>query len=291
MKKNGGYWAILAAICIVVVASYAITTHESFLRPTQSPKPASLTAGVGTSHSKPPVVAVTPPAPAPQLAQYIEIMGGCNWAYVGTCVKARSGPGTDYPIVSNLRTGMVLAIANATTTDGQQWYEVQFDSEVRYPERITSDWYVAADPTSVRLFEDPGVEDLTRGEDVSTKKVIVVDLSKEMLYAYDDGTLYMQDPISTGLELTPTPKGVFTIYRKTPTRYMQGPIPGVSDQSYDLPGVPWDLYFTNDGAVIHGAYWHNHFGQPWSHGCVNLSPQEAKRLYEWAVVGMPVIVQ
>lgn len=72
---------------------------------------------------------------------------------------------------------------------------------------------------------------------------------------------------------------------------MQGPIPGVSDQYYDLPGVPWNLYFTVDGAVIHGAYWHNHFGEPWSHGCVNLPPQEAKRLYDWADLGTPVIVQ
>jgi lipoprotein-anchoring transpeptidase ErfK/SrfK len=123
-----------------------------------------------------------------------------------------------------------------------------------------------------------------------TKKRIVVDVSKETLSAYDGDTLFMQESISTGLDDTPTPFGTFSIYKKTPSRYMQGPIPGVSDQVYDLPGVPWNLYFTVDGAVIHGAYWHNHFGEPWSHGCVNLSPQNAKKLYDWADVGIPVVV-
>jgi lipoprotein-anchoring transpeptidase ErfK/SrfK len=72
---------------------------------------------------------------------------------------------------------------------------------------------------------------------------------------------------------------------------MQGPLKGVSGQVYDLPGVPWDLYFTAEGAVIHGAYWHDKFGQPWSHGCVNLSPQNAKKLYLWADIGTTVIVR
>lgn len=72
---------------------------------------------------------------------------------------------------------------------------------------------------------------------------------------------------------------------------MQGASDGQEDQYYDLPGVPWNLYFTYDGDVIHGAYWHNSFGQKWSHGCVNMPPQIAKKLYEWAVVGTPVIVE
>jgi lipoprotein-anchoring transpeptidase ErfK/SrfK len=65
----------------------------------------------------------------------------------------------------------------------------------------------------------------------------------------------------------------------------------VSDEYYDLPGVPWDLYFTVDGAVIHGAYWHEEFGQRWSHGCVNLPPDQAEKLYKWADIGMSVLVQ
>ena len=101
----------------------------------------------------------------------------------------------------------------------------------------------------------------------------------------------MEEPVSTGLELTPTPRGVFSVYKKTPTRYMQGPLPDISDQYYDLPGVPWNLYFTKQGAVIHGAYWHNSFGTPWSHGCVNLPPEKARELYLWAELGTQVLVR
>jgi lipoprotein-anchoring transpeptidase ErfK/SrfK len=135
---------------------------------------------------------------------------------------------------------------------------------------------VAADPEAVRLVEDSGDSESQPGVAASTTKRIVVDLSQEKLYAYDGDTLFMQEAISNGLDATPTPKGTFTVYKKTPSRYMQGPIEGVSDQYYDLPGVPWNLYFTVGGAVIHGAYWHDHFGEPWSHGCVNLPPDQVR---------------
>lgn len=223
---------------------------------------------------------------------YIEIVDGCGPYYdVSPCVNMRSGPGVEFPIVSRLRTGMVLKVEGTLVQGGYQWYKIIFDGEIRYPERVTGDWYVAADPESVRPFSDPGDSAYMMPVNASTTKRIVVNRSEEMLYAYDGDVLYMKEPISTGLEFTPTPRGIFSVFYKTPSRYMQGPIPGVSDQEYDLPGVPWNLYFTSDGAVIHGAYWHDHFGQPWSHGCVNLAPQNAKKLYEWADLGTPVVVE
>ena len=73
---------------------------------------------------------------------------------------------------------------------------------------------------------------------------------------------------------------------------MQGPLPNLIDQQYyDLPGVPWNLYFTDGGAVIHGAYWHNSFGMRYSHGCVNVPPSQARELYNWAPLGTKVIVK
>ncbi len=226
------------------------------------------------------------------LFNYIEIIGGCDWSYTGTCVNMRSGPGTQFPIVTRLRTGIVLKVeASTTAADGHNWYKVIFDGEIRYPERVKGDWYVADDAEDVRPFTDNGDSQSKPGVVASTTKRIVVNLSHEMLYAYDGDTLFMEEPISTGLEMTPTLPGHFTVYKKTPSRYMQGPIPGVSDQDYDLPGVPWNLYFTVDGAVIHGAYWHNHFGEPWSHGCVNLPPDQAQKLYQWTVLGTPVTVE
>ena len=72
---------------------------------------------------------------------------------------------------------------------------------------------------------------------------------------------------------------------------MQGPIPGQTNDDYDLPGVPWTMYFTDDGAAIHGAYWHDEFGFQHSHGCVNLPLNLARKLYEWTPLGTLVIVQ
>ena len=220
--------------------------------------------------------------------QYIEVTQGCNHDFTGTCVNLRSGPSTEFPVVERLRTGVVLKVDSTVTVDGKDWYLIEQDASIRFPERITSDWYVYAD--AVDLFTDDGVKELTKTS-AATTKTIIVNLTEEMLYAYDGDVLYMKAPISTGLELTPTPAGTFKVFRKTPSRYMQGPLPGVSSQVYDLPGVPWDLYFTYEGAVIHGAYWHDNFGQKWSHGCVNLSPQIAKKLYLWADIGTQVTVQ
>lgn len=234
-----------------------------------------------------PVAPTTTPA---HLYPYLEVTAGCGPYYTsGTCINMRSGPGVEYPVVARLRTGIVLKIAETVTVDGREWYKIEQDSELRYPERVTSDWYVAADV--VRLLQDDGDHRLLHAANESTVKNIVIDVSEQTLYAYNGNWLFMEQPISTGLEFTPTPRGTFTVYKMTPSRYMQGPIPGLSDQAYDLPGVPWNLYFTKDGAVIHGAYWHDHFGQLWSHGCVNLPPDKAKELYEWAEVGMTVTVR
>lgn len=248
----------------------------------------TLPAAIGTLQEDPPPAASS--TPKPDLYKYIEVTDSCGPYYdKGVCVNMRSGPGTGYPMVERLRTGVVLRVVDTVTENGSEWYKIGFDGELRYPERVAGGLFVSAGV--VRLFFDDGNHVLEKGASISTDKIIIVDRSEEMLYAYDGDTLFMKEPISTGLEFTPTPLGTFTIYKMTPSRYMQGPIPGVSDQYYDLPGVPWDLYFTYGGAVIHGAYWHDKFGEPWSHGCVNLPPQKAKELYQWAEVGASVTVR
>jgi lipoprotein-anchoring transpeptidase ErfK/SrfK len=56
---------------------------------------------------------------------------------------------------------------------------------------------------------------------------------------------------------------------------------------YDLPGVPWISYFTESGISFHGTYWHNNYGRPRSHGCVNLTPKAAKWIYRWTLPIVP----
>ncbi|MGA9378208.1 MAG: L,D-transpeptidase, partial [Phormidium sp.] len=58
---------------------------------------------------------------------------------------------------------------------------------------------------------------------------------------------------------------------------------------YDVPNVPHTMYF-HRGYAIHGAYWHNRFGTPVSHGCINVAPNHAAWLFNWANVGTPVVV-
>ena len=223
------------------------------------------------------------------LFEYIQVADSCGPHFKGDCVNVRSGPGVDFPAVMKLRNGAVLKVGGKVERDNHTWYKIVFNEQIRYPERVRRDWYIAADYVSALL--DEGDRDLTHGVNASSTKRIVVERGKQKLYAYDGEELFMEAKISTGLELTPTPRGTFIIYKKTPSRYMQGPIKGIADQYYDLPGVPWNLYFTNEGAVIHGAYWHDNFGHPSSHGCVNLSPEEAQQLYLWADVGTRVTVR
>ncbi|MDO8504492.1 MAG: L,D-transpeptidase family protein [Candidatus Liptonbacteria bacterium] len=223
------------------------------------------------------------------LFEYIEINEGCGPHFEGACVNMRSGPGEDFPAVNKLRNGIVLKVSGKVERDGRAWYKIALDAWLRYPERATGDWYVAADYADALLNE--GDRALQYGVKPSSTKRIVVERSTQKLYAYDGEELFMETSISTGIELTPTPRGTFTIFKKTPSRYMQGPIPGLSEKYYDLPGVPWNLYFTSGGAVIHGAYWHDNFGRQSSNGCVNLPPEQAKKLYLWADVGARVTVR
>ncbi len=223
------------------------------------------------------------------LFEYVEVIDGCGIHYEGECVNVRGGPGTEYPVVAQLRNGIVLKVGGKVERDGETWYKVVFDEWLRYPERVKGDWYLASEFVEVLL--DEGDKTVWENGKATTSKKIIVNRETQTLMAYDGEDLFIELAISTGKELTPTPKGEFSVFKKTPSRYMQGPIPGIAEQYYDMPGVPWNLYFTHGGAVIHGAYWHNSFGTTYSHGCVNLPVKEARTLYTWAELGTKVIVE
>lgn len=120
------------------------------------------------------------------------------------------------------------------------------------------------------------------GPTVSTGKQIVVNLTQQMTYAYENGQLVNSFVVSTGLWGTPTVTGDYAIYAKLTSQTMSGP-------GYSLPNVPWVMYFYK-GYSFHGTYWHNNFGQPMSHGCVNLKTPDSEWLFNWAPMGTPVHV-
>ncbi len=221
--------------------------------------------------------------------KYVKINNSCDITVDDTCLKAYSSPTTTSTVRNSLRNGMVLLVDDTIVSqDNSVWYKIAFNEELRYPERLQLPWYIKAE--SGFIFYDEGI--LVVDEDTpESEKLIIVERGSQMLYAYENEELFMATSTATGLFATPTPRGHFTLFRKTPTRYMQGPIPGITTTYYDLPGVPWNLYFTHQGAIIHGVYWHNSFGTPYSNGCVNLPPSIARELYEWADIGMTIIVR
>ncbi|MGQ9586048.1 MAG: LysM peptidoglycan-binding domain-containing protein [Anaerolineae bacterium] len=111
---------------------------------------------------------------------------------------------------------------------------------------------------------------------------IDINLSTQTLAAYAGNTLVYTARVSTGLPGTPTVTGSYRIYAKYAAQTMSGP-------GYYLPSVPHVMYFYR-GYALHGAYWHNNFGRPMSHGCVNLPLDAAAWLYQWASVGTLVKV-
>lgn len=231
---------------------------------------------------------ITPDTEDKGTQSYITVTDGCGPHFEGDCLNARSGPGTDYPSVGKLRNGIVLKVGEVIENETGTWYKIVFDEWLRYPERLQSKWYVSAD--HVELIYDDG--ELHHDGKATSSKRIVVDRGDQTLVAYDGEEIFFETKISTGLELTPTPRGTFTIFKKTPSRYMQGPLPYLTvSKYYDLPGVPWNMYFTEMGAVIHGTYWHDNFGSRYSSGCVNVDPNEARLLYEWAELGTTVTVR
>lgn len=114
-------------------------------------------------------------------------------------------------------------------------------------------------------------------------KWIDVKLATQNLVAYEGQRAVYWATVSTGLPRTPTVKGRFRIYSKVRSTTMSGP-------GYRFTNVPYVMsYYGN--YTMHGTYWHNNFGRPMSHGCVNMRTGDAKWLYEWAPVGTLVIIR
>jgi len=111
------------------------------------------------------------------------------------------------------------------------------------------------------------------------EKWIEVSLGEQKVRAWEGNKLVMEFPISSG-KWAPTPEGTFTIWSKTRSQSMIGGSKELGTY-YNLPNVPDNMFFYQ-GYAIHGAYWHNNFGHPMSHGCVNSPLANAHQIFEWA---------
>lgn len=245
--------------------------------------------------------------------KYFQVTDTCDWQFVGSCVQAMAGPGATYPkayvyyekqgsFPAYVRTGQVFPMgALIKATDGSLWYKIAFDkSKMLFPNRLRTDWFVPAEHFTLVDFTP------INPENDAIKKVVIV-LGTQELYAYEGDTLFMKTKISSGqsaLNLV-TSTGSFRIYRKTPMAIMEGPLPSMvsmvtpanlADFEYTL-FVPYAMAFHVDymgTSFIHEAYWHSSFGTERSHGCVNVSYENAVTLYNWApdpsATKIPVVV-
>jgi lipoprotein-anchoring transpeptidase ErfK/SrfK len=109
---------------------------------------------------------------------------------------------------------------------------------------------------------------------------IDINLSTQQLFAYEGDVIVRTFIVSTGVSSTPTVTGKYKIYARYPYARMRGP-------GYDLPNVPNTMYFYKSYG-IHGTYWHNNFGTPMSHGCVNMSIPDSEWVYNWSTFGTVV---
>jgi lipoprotein-anchoring transpeptidase ErfK/SrfK len=114
-----------------------------------------------------------------------------------------------------------------------------------------------------------------------------VNLSDRHLTAWEGGVPVYSAYVATGTDDDPTYEGVFAVQQKYPVAAMKGK--SADGTPYEIEDVPYVLYY--DGSyAIHGAYWHDAFGEFITHGCVNVPVDQAEWLYNWAYIGSPVVV-
>ena len=120
------------------------------------------------------------------------------------------------------------------------------------------------------------------GAPTGAAKWIEVDLSQQYIRAWEYKKVVFGQYVSTGVAVHPTPIGYFRIFAKLPFDDMTNGPNAPAAGFYDLKNVPNVMYFETDGYAIHGTYWHNQFGTPRSHGCVNMVTSGSAWMYNWA---------
>ncbi|MCI0520488.1 MAG: L,D-transpeptidase [Chloroflexi bacterium] len=122
---------------------------------------------------------------------------------------------------------------------------------------------------------------------------IEVRTAEQVVIAYENDHPIFMAKTATGAKFSngdfSTPPGRYITAHKRPSRHMAAG--NLAANGYDLPGVPWISYITESGISFHGTYWHNNFGRPRSHGCINLSPKAARWVYLWTSPSVPASEQ
>jgi hypothetical protein len=157
---------------------------------------------------------------------------------------------------------------------GYLWYQVYDDKPDADPV------YVLA--RHMRLLSESAFAPINPGV---PDKHITVTLDEQRIDCYEGDRLVFSTLTSSGGEGFGTPEGEHAVVYKQPSRHMYSDpeLEAFSDPNFfDLPGVPFNLFFTTQGHAIHGTYWHGDYGRPRSHGCLNVAPEAARWMFRWA---------
>lgn len=189
-------------------------------------------------------------------------------------------PGMDEPVAYRFyyaTTYWVLEIVQ--DTDGNPWYGVR-DDKWEYM------FYVPAQ--HLRFIPADELKPIS-GDVPPYNKRIEVHIPEQVMIAYEFDQPVFMARVASGAVFSngdySTPTGRHMTFHKRASRHMARG--NLAANGYDLPGVPWNSYITEDGVAFHGTYWHNNFGRPRSHGCINLTPQASKWVYLWTKPDVP----
>jgi lipoprotein-anchoring transpeptidase ErfK/SrfK len=189
-------------------------------------------------------------------------------------------PGEDEPVAYRFyyaTTYWVMEIVQ--DTDGNPWYGVR-DDKWEYM------FYVPA--SHMRLIPANELNPISANIP-SYMKRIEVHIPEQIMIAFEYDEPVFMARIASGAVFSngdySTPTGKHQTFHKRASRHMARG--NLAANGYDLPGVPWNSYITEDGIAFHGTYWHNNFGRPRSHGCINLTSQAAKWVYLWTKPDAP----
>lgn len=194
-------------------------------------------------------------------------------------------PGARYVVYQKsanaLIEGEIAPYREAVPLTGRQ----QFFHDVLHYETKDGKWLSDRDASRLdRAKKMPGWA--VKGErwiDINiTKQTLVLYEGERAVYAtlISSGEAGLEDPART----TATRRGIFRIHSKHVSNTMESDEVG---EEFELRDVPYVQYFDDDGHAIHGAYWHDKFGIPKSHGCINLAPEDARRIFYWTEPGVP----
>jgi hypothetical protein len=252
-----------------------VPTTEATIEPVASPASGDQPTATPTAPTLAPVTPI-PTVEAPvsvpsNPSDYTGLWIG-EMAYAG---NVRTGPGTTYPVLKGWWVGRrVLLYQSYTDAKGGLWYRVSEPPE--------GPMYVSA--SLIRKVAP------VRFEPARYKgKWVNVSITQQVVTAYENGTPVKVTLASTGKGKNATDLGVWKIYWRLPKQDMEGGNKAAGDY-YNLKDVPYPQYFNMTGESLHGTYWHDDFGRPHSHGCVNLSIPMSEWFYGWDKIGTIVYV-